>query len=161
MQLLTIPLPMPSQLPEQQKREMNSHPLQNSFCIMSLGMEYPFAPSQLPGPFAPSQLPGPFTENGSGSVQHCLAATINIDVLSTLFLPPRTKTQHHSRHFEENNSIPAETKTENNLICINFIALKTALSLSCFTTCLHIKIKFVVPENTLKYLTLYLAILVI
>ena len=41
-QLLTIPQMMPSYPHEQQKkREMNSHPLQNSFCMMSFGMEYP------------------------------------------------------------------------------------------------------------------------
>jgi len=33
----------------------------------------------------PSQLHGPFDENGLGSVQHCLAATINTGVLSALF----------------------------------------------------------------------------
>ena len=58
----------------------------------------------------PSQLLGPFAENGLGSVQHCLAATINISVLSTCF-SPRMKAQHHTRHSEENSSIPAETKT--------------------------------------------------
>jgi len=42
-QLLTIPQMMPSIPHEQQKkREMNSHPLQNSFCMMSYDMEYPF-----------------------------------------------------------------------------------------------------------------------
>jgi len=33
----------------------------------------------------PSQLLGPFAANDPGSVQHCLAATINISVLSKLF----------------------------------------------------------------------------
>lgn len=33
-----------------------------------------------------SQLFGPFAANGLGSVQHCLAATIDAGVLSTVFL---------------------------------------------------------------------------
>ena len=32
----------------------------------------------------PTQLLGPFAEDGFVSVQHCLAATVNIGVLSTL-----------------------------------------------------------------------------
>ena len=85
-------LPTDSQLgPEQ----WNSHSLQNSFCMMSYGMKYPY------GQFksavlnsVPSQLLEPFTVSGLGSVQHCLAATINISVL-LCYQPcfsPRTKT---------------------------------------------------------------------
>lgn len=63
----------------------------------------------------PLQLLGPLCENGLGSVQLCLAASINIVVLSTLF-SPRTRIQHHIRHSEENNLIPAETKTNHNIL---------------------------------------------
>jgi len=69
----------------------------------------------------PSQLFGWFTENGPGSVQHCLAATITIDVLSTLL---STKTQNHTRHYEEINSIPSETKTPMFFICLNCFSWK-------------------------------------
>ena len=58
-----------------EEREMNSHPLQNSFHMMSYGMEYPLFCS----------LPSPFTENGHGSVPPCLVAALNFDVLSTMF----------------------------------------------------------------------------
>jgi len=36
------PLTNAQQAPKQQKWEMNSHSLQNSFCMVSCGMEYPF-----------------------------------------------------------------------------------------------------------------------
>ena len=48
-----------------EEHEMNSHPLQNFFCMMSYGMEYPFGqfkscpnpvPSQILGSFADSSL---------------------------------------------------------------------------------------------------------
>lgn len=37
------PLTNAQHVPEQQKEEMNSHPLQNSFCMTSYGLEYPFS----------------------------------------------------------------------------------------------------------------------
>lgn len=44
-----------------------------------------------------------------GSMQHCLATTINVGVLSVLF-SPRNKTYHYARCSEENSSIPTEIK---------------------------------------------------
>ena len=61
----------------------------------------------------PFQLLGPFAENGLGSVQHCLAATINMHVINIVFLL-EPNTQQHTRHSKENNSIPAEIKTQAN-----------------------------------------------
>lgn len=68
-----------------EESDINSHPLQNSFCIMSYIMEYPFGQLKLVILILfPLQLLGPFIENCLGSIQHCLVATIN-NVLSTLF----------------------------------------------------------------------------
>ena len=43
-QAIAYHLPVKAQLAPRavQEHEMNSHPLQNSFCMMSYGMEYPF-----------------------------------------------------------------------------------------------------------------------
>jgi len=84
-QLLTTPNQCPAGPQAAEERKMNSHPLQNSFLMMSYAWNIPLANLRHCPNSVPSQLLGPFTENGLGSVQHCLAATINIDVLSTLF----------------------------------------------------------------------------
>ena len=84
-QLLTTPNQCPAGPQTAEERKMNSHPLQNSFLMMSYAWNIPLANLRHCPNSVPSQLLGPFTENGLGSVQHCLAATINIDVLSTLF----------------------------------------------------------------------------
>jgi len=68
--------------------ERNSHPLQNSFCLMSYGMEYHFA--QFKSAILILFLLGPFAAKGIGFVQHCLAATINSIVLSALFSQNQT-----------------------------------------------------------------------
>ena len=86
---------------------MNSHHLQYSFCMMSYEMEYPFGQFKSA---VPSQLLAPFTMSGLGSVQHCLAGNYkHWCIINIVFLlEPK---QHHTRYYEENNSIPAETMT--------------------------------------------------
>ena len=76
---------------------------------MSCGMEYPFDQFVSCPNSVPFQLLGPFTENGLGSIQHYLVATINIGVISIVFLP-ELKTWHYISHSEENNSVSAKAK---------------------------------------------------
>jgi len=62
-----------------EESKMNSCPLQNSFCMMSYGMEYPFG--QLKSDVLilfPSCFLDPLLS--LGSVQHCLVAIISISV---------------------------------------------------------------------------------
>jgi len=66
---------------------MTSDALQNSFCTMPYGMEYPFGQFKSAVPILfPLQLLGPFTENGLGSIQDYLAAAINCGVTNIVFL---------------------------------------------------------------------------
>ena len=85
-QFLSTPHPMPSQPQAGEESQMNSHPLQNSFSLMSYGIEYPFGQfkSAVLFLFPPSSL-GPSLRVALALYNASQQAPINISVLSTLF----------------------------------------------------------------------------
>ena len=121
-QLLTTPRLMPSK-PKSSGRAQDELPLPSKHLpcdVIWYGIS-PWPVSVSCPNSAPSQLLGPLAANSLGSVQHCLAAAINIGVCRHWF-SPRTKTEHHTRHSKENDSIPNETKTvrERNILKSTF-----------------------------------------
>ena len=110
-----------------EESQMNFHPLQTSFLFVSYGMECSFVQFVSCPNSVPFQFLGPFTVNGLAAKQCCTEPPISTGVLPTLFFSLSQK-QHHTRHSDENNFIPAETQTRDNWLSMklkNFIWMST------------------------------------